>query len=67
MTYSLFASRTVWTVILMFVVGGLNAIVPVLPAGFQAFAMAVLSILAMYFHTNPSQTYNPPPTPGVIG
>ena len=59
--YSLLKSRTVWTVIFMFLVGGGNALVPVLPASIQATAMAVLSALAMYYHVNPSQTYNPPP------
>lgn len=59
MSFSLLKSRTVWTVFLMFMVGGMNAISPVLPADIQSTAMAVLSALAVYFHTNPSQTYNP--------
>lgn len=41
----------------MFVIGGLNAIVPVIPADLQAVAMAALGILATYFHVNPSQSY----------
>lgn len=55
--YSIFKSRTFYTVLAMFVVGGLNAIVPVLPADVQAIAMAVLGVAATYFHTNPSQNY----------
>jgi hypothetical protein len=58
MTYSIFASRTVWTVVAMFVIGGGDAIVPVLPAWMQVAALAVLGALATYFHINPSQTYN---------
>jgi hypothetical protein len=60
MSFSLLKSRTVWTVFLMFVVGGVNAITQFLPPEIQSTAMAVLSGLAVYFHTNPSQTYNPP-------
>jgi len=56
--FSIFASRTFWTLVVMFVVGGLNAIVPVLPASVQTIAMAILGLLATYFHVNPSQTYN---------
>ena len=44
----------------MFVVGGLNAILPVLPAEYQTFLMAVLAWAATYFHVNPSQKYNDP-------
>ena len=36
----------------------MNAISPVLPPDIQSTAMAVLSALAMYFHTNRSQTHN---------
>lgn len=45
----------------MFIVGGGNAVVPVLPVDVQAIAMLVLSGMATYFHVSPSQTYNPPP------
>jgi hypothetical protein len=44
----------------MFVIGGGNAIVQVLPADAQAIVMFGLSAMAAYFHVNPSQTYNPP-------
>ncbi len=44
----------------MFVIGGLNAIMSFLPAGIQTFLMAILSLMAVSFHVNPSQTYNPP-------
>jgi uncharacterized membrane protein len=58
MNYSIFGSRTFWTIVLMFVIGGLNAITQVLPANVQVAAMGLLSILATYFHVNPSQQYN---------
>lgn len=58
MTFSYFKSRTFWTVVAMFAVGGINAIVPVLPPTIQTVATGLLGILAVYFHTNPSQTYN---------
>lgn len=56
--YSIFKSRTFYTVVAMFIVGGLNAIVPVLPADVQAIAMAVLGVAATYFHISPSQNYS---------
>jgi hypothetical protein len=59
MDFSIFKSRTFWTIVLMFIVGGGNAIVPVLPASLQALAMLMLGGMATYFHVNPSQTYNP--------
>lgn len=52
-----FFSRTFWTVVAMFVVGGLNAITPVLPPNVQAVVVALLGVLATYFHVNPSQNY----------
>lgn len=58
MPYSLFKSRAFWTILAMFLVGGLNAVVHVLPADMQIFAMALLGALATYFHVNPSQQYN---------
>jgi hypothetical protein len=50
MNYSLLRSRTFWTVVAMFVVGGGNAIVPILPPAFQALVEGLLGILAAYFH-----------------
>lgn len=44
----------------MFLVGGGNALVPVLPADIQVGVLGLLGVLATYFHTNPSQTYTPP-------
>lgn len=47
------SSRTVWTVIAMFIIGGVNALFPVIPADWQAPLMGVLTLLAAYFHVNP--------------
>lgn len=55
---SFLKSRTFWTIVAMFVVGGGNAVLPVLPANVQAIAMFGLGALATYFHVNPST----PPT-----
>jgi hypothetical protein len=60
MNFSFLKSRTLWTIVAMFVIGGLNSIIPVLPASVQTVAMAVLGIMATYFHVNPSQNYNQP-------
>lgn len=48
--YSLLKSRTFYTIIAMFVIGGLNAITQVLPPDVQTTAMAVLTVVASYFH-----------------
>jgi len=58
--FSIFASRTFWTVFAMFVIGGGNAIDPVLPVAFQPVLLGVLGVMATYFHVNPSQQYNLP-------
>lgn len=58
MDYSILKSRTFWTILAMFIVGGVNAIVPFMPAEAQTIVMGVLGLLATYFHVNPSQNYN---------
>lgn len=60
MNWSYFKSRTFWTIVGIFVVNGGNAIVGVLPPTVQTIVTGLLGILAVYFHTNPSQTYNAP-------
>lgn len=50
-------SRTFWTLVAMFIVGGTNAIVAYLPAGLEPVVMAALGVLATYFHITPSQNY----------
>ena len=50
MTYSLLRSKTFWTIVAMALLGAGNALVPVMPADYQALALLVLSGLASYFH-----------------
>lgn len=57
-TAQVLKSRTTWTIVVMFVIGGTNAIASFIPAGIEPYVMGALSLLAMYFHVNPSQNYN---------
>jgi hypothetical protein len=50
-------SRTFWTVVAMFVIGGTNAVSSFIPTGLEPVVMLVLGGLATYFHINPSQNY----------
>jgi hypothetical protein len=50
-------SRTVWTVVAMFVIGGIGAVHSLIPAGDVVYVQGVLGLLAVYFKLNPSQTY----------
>lgn len=50
-------SRTIWVVVLMFVIGGVNAISDFIPDGVETPLLAVLGFLAVYFKINPSQKY----------
>lgn len=55
MTYNLLKSRTFYTVLLMFIVGGGNAIVPVLSPDLQTILTGILGIAAAYFHLDLAQ------------
>lgn len=50
-------SRTVWTIAVMFALGGVQAIQPVLPTDAFVAIQGALSLLATYFKLSPSQTY----------
>lgn len=50
-------SRTTWTVVLIFLVNGVAAIHSFIPAGIEPLVDGVLSLMAIYFHVNPSQQY----------
>lgn len=54
-TYSLFKSRTFWTLVAMSLLPILNAIAPTLPLFWQNLAEVLLSILAAYFHNSTAQ------------
>jgi hypothetical protein len=49
-SYSLFRSRTFWTIIAMMIVGAGNAVIPVIPAPYSALVVCVLGVVASYFH-----------------
>jgi hypothetical protein len=44
-------------IVIMFLIGGIEAIGGMVPAGFTTPVLAVLGGLAAYFKVNPSQTY----------
>lgn len=50
-------SRTVWTVVAMFVTGGVGAVSSLIPAGAMVYVQGILGLMAVYFKLNPSQTY----------
>jgi hypothetical protein len=55
MNYSLFRSKTFWTIVAMVFVGAGNAVVPVIPADYQAIAVTLLAVLASTFHLSTAQ------------
>ena len=46
-------SRTVWTIIVLFVINGVEGIRGVIPANVLPIVDAVLSVLAIYFRVKP--------------
>ena len=54
---SIFKSRTVWVVILLFVINGIEGIREFIPAGLLPFIDGVLGILAIYFRVKPKATF----------
>ena len=46
-------SRTVWTIILLFIINGVSGIRDLIPAGILPIIDALLSILAIYFRIAP--------------
>ncbi len=61
--WSLLKSRTFWTLCSTFIINGVNAMAPFIPAQYQVGVNALLAMLTMYFHVNPSQQYDSVPTP----
>ncbi len=47
-------SRTFYSILFMFIVGGVNGVHPMIPAGEAFYLDAILGIMATYFHLNPS-------------
>ena len=56
MNYSLLRSKTFWTIVAMAVLGAGNAVLPVIPADYQAVVMLVLGGLASLFHLSTGQS-----------
>ena len=53
----LLKSRTAWTILAMFLVGGIEAVSGFIPAGWTPLVQGVLGIAALYFKASPSQDY----------
>ena len=51
------SSRTTWTIVAMFLIGGVNAITAFIPESALPLVQGALGILAVYFKVNPSQDY----------
>ena len=48
----IFRSRTVWTILAMFVIGGTEAVTGVIPVAFIPYVQGALGLLATYFRIN---------------
>ena len=46
-------SRTVWTVVLLFLISGVNAVQQYVPADYLTPVQGLLALLAVYFRVNP--------------
>lgn len=53
----LLKSRTFWTIVVTFVIGGVQAISEFMPNNLYLLITGLLSTLAIYFKINPSQRY----------
>ncbi len=49
-------SRTVWTIVVMFLIGGIVGVKNMLPPAWVTLIDALLGILAIYFRVNPQAT-----------
>ena len=54
----MFQSRTVWVIILMFVVNGVSGIREVIPANALPIIDALLTLAAIYFRVKPKQNFS---------
>lgn len=55
MNYSLFRSKTFYTIVAMAIVGAGNALIPVIPAAYASVIQILLGALASYFHLGTAQ------------
>jgi len=51
-------SRTTWTIVVLFVIGGFQNITGYIPESIMPIINSVLGLLAIYFKISPSQNYN---------
>ena len=51
-------SRTVWTLVVMFIVSGISGIHDLIPSGWLPVVDGILGLLIVYFHVNPQRNYN---------
>jgi len=51
-------SKTVWTIVAMFIIGGTNAVTQFIPSGWEPGVQGALGLLAIWFKVNPGQNYN---------
>ena len=56
--FKIFYSRTVWVIVIMFLIGGVESIRVFIPVGFLPLVEGVLGILAIYFRVNPRQEFS---------
>ena len=52
MLQKLFSSRTVWMIVLMFLIGGMESIAQFIPDSFETVILGGLGLLAAYFRAN---------------
>lgn len=49
-------SKTAWTIVLLAVYNGVGSVKGLVPSQYQEFVNAVLSLMAIYFRLNPSES-----------
>ena len=58
---NIFKSRNVWSIIIMFLVGGFEAITGSIPGPIFGVIMAILGAAGIYFRVNPKQQFDKAP------
>jgi len=55
--FSYLKSRTVWTIVVLFLINGVSGIREYIPANWLPAVNGILGILAIYFRVKPRQDY----------
>ena len=50
-------SRTVWTIIALFIIGGFHNITGYIPESLMPYLNSILGLMAIYYKISPSQQY----------